>query len=300
MVGHTVRKLGGGGWAAIAALAILAGAIGYRLWDARPAPAPSAADAIDPLGALQRRAEEQPGSAEAWQQLGLALFEREQFAEAAAAYRRATQADGQSAVLWSSLGEALVMASDRDPMPAAARDAFHRARTLDPKEPRTRYFLAVERDLGGDHAGAIDEWLALLAVSPPTAPWSADLRRTIEQVGAIHSIDVADRLAAAAARQPPPPPPVMPAIPGPSADQLAAAASLRPAEQQDMAEAMVARLAARLEREPGNVEGWIMLMRSYRTLGRDAEARRALSTALANNPEAREQLQTAAVTLGVD
>jgi cytochrome c-type biogenesis protein CcmH len=66
-----------------------------------------------------------------------------------------------------------------------------------------------------------------------------------------------------------------------------------------MAEDMVARLAARLEGDPANVDGWIMLMRSYRTLGRDDEAQAAYRSALAANPAAAEQLQQAAVTLGI-
>jgi cytochrome c-type biogenesis protein CcmH len=91
----------------------------------------------------------------------------------------------------------------------------------------------------------------------------------------------------------------MAGIPGPSQEQLAAASSLRPAEQQEMAEGMVARLAARLESEPTNVEGWIMLMRSYQTLGRTEQAKDALSTALAANPGQRNRLQEAARSLGI-
>jgi cytochrome c-type biogenesis protein CcmH len=43
--------------------------------------------------------------------------------------------------------------------------------------------------------------------------------------------------------------------------------------------AMVAKLAARLERRPGDVAGWLMLARSYRVLGRDADALAALKRA---------------------
>ena len=66
-----------------------------------------------------------------------------------------------------------------------------------------------------------------------------------------------------------------------------------------MAEGMVARLAARLAAEPGDVDGWIMLMRSYQTLGRTAEARAALARAVAANPPDRSRLEAAAQTLGV-
>ena len=274
-------RIGGGGLAAIAAVLLAAGIIGYRLIGSSPA-------VEEPAGQ----------SAEYWQQQGLMLFEQGRFAEAADAYRRATDADSDSAVLWSSLGEALVMASEHDPMPPGARDAFRKAVSLDRQDPRARYFLAVEKDLAGDHEGAISDWLALLADTPNGAAWETDLQRTIEQVGQINSIDVASRIEAVASNRPAAPPP-MAAIPGPSQEQLAAASSLRPAEQQEMAEGMVARLAARLESEPGDVDGWIMLMRSYQTLGREGEARTALKTALAANPGERQKLQAAAATLGV-
>ena len=124
------------------------------------------------------------------------------------------------------------------------------------------------------------------------------MRRTIEQVGEINKIEVAGRLAAASTKRPTPAP-AMPAVPGPDAQQLAAASSIPPSEQQQMAEGMVARLAARLKREPANPDGWIMLMRSYKTLGREAEAKSAFRKALAANPGARAQLLEAATTLGV-
>ena len=66
-----------------------------------------------------------------------------------------------------------------------------------------------------------------------------------------------------------------------------------------MAESMVARLAARLETDPNDVDGWIMLMRSYQTLGRVPESRAALARALAANPRHRARLETAAETLGI-
>lgn len=291
-------KIGGGGIAAIVALALAAGAIGYRLLDSSEDETATLAT-TDPLAALEQRAEADPDNAGAWQELGFAYFQANRFADAAEAYEKATKADPDSAVLWSSLGEARVMASERDPMPSAALEAFRKAASLDPKDPRARYFLAVEKDLGGDHEGAIAAWLALLAETPPGAPWEADLERTIEEVGKINSIAVDERIAAAQGLRPASPPPAMAGIPGPTQEDIAAASAMRPAEQQEMAEQMVSRLAARLEREPQDVQGWVMLMRSYQTLGRGADARAALGKALAANPEARTELSSAAATLGI-
>ena len=155
-----IARIGGGGLAAIAAVLLAGGIIGYRL-----------------IGSLPVAEQSEGQSAEYWQQQGLTLFQQEHYAEAADAYRRATDADPDSAVLWSSLGEALVMASERDPMPPAALEAFRKAIALDRKDPRARYFLAVEKDLAGDHESAIADWLALLADTPPGAPWETDLKR---------------------------------------------------------------------------------------------------------------------------
>ena len=252
---------------------------------------------------LRAQAEAEPDEAPGWQELGFALFERGDFADAAEAYSRATQADPDQAVLWSALGEAMVMASERDPMPAAALAAFRKAYELDPTDARTRYFLAVKRDLDGDHEGAIVEWLALLSDTPAGAPWESDLKRTIEQVGKINDIETSDRVAAAlAARSPMAAGPALTggaAIPGPSQEQLAAAGAISPEGQREMAEGMVERLEARLASDPKNVDGWVMLMRSRMTLGQPDSASKALSNAIAANPGAAQRLRQEAEALGV-
>lgn len=292
--------IGKGGAIAAGALLIAAGAIGYRLYEGDDAAPPPAAVA-DPLAALEKDAADNPRDSGVWQRLGFAYFDAGRFADSAEAYAKAAEAAPKSAVLWSSLGEALVMASARDPMPPRAREAFAKAIALNPKDPRARYFLAVDKDLAGDHRGAIAAWLALLADTPPGAPWEADLVRTIEQVGKINRIEVADRIAAANDNRPAAAPshPAFDAIPGPSPEQLAAAGGIPPGEQRAMAEGMVARLEGRLRADPSNVEGWIMLMRSRKTLGQDAAAAKALADAVAANPARRAQLERAAGQLGI-
>lgn len=317
MTAGTTSK--GGDWKkgaglALLAMVALAGAATWRLTDgdlgtlfaSSETPAPTTGD--PDLDALVAATTASPDSAEAWQQLAFAYFSRNMFVQAADAYDKATGIAPESAVLWSSLGEARVMASESDPMPTAALAAFRRAVELDSKDPRARYFLAVNKDLGNDHEGAIADWLALLADTPPGAPWENDLVRTISQVGQREGIDLQGRIdTALAARaelpQGPADPlaaaPAMAGIPGPTQQDLAAASATPPSQQQNMAQAMVARLAARLESNPQNVEGWIMLMRSYRQLGRDAEARSAYARAIQANPGAAQQLRTAAQTLGL-
>lgn len=269
---------------------------------AAPAAVASGAAAADPqsLAALEQRAQGAPGDAKAWQELGFAYFQQGRFDDAARAYDKATGIDPGQSLLWSALGEARVMASAKDPMPPAALSAFERALALDAKDPRARYFLAVKKDLGGDHAGALADWLALLADSPADAPWRTDLVRTIEQVGKINQVDVGPRIAAAQKDAPPAVAPMVArAIPGPSAQDLAAAGGIPPSQQRDMAEGMVARLEARLKNQPQNVEGWIMLIRSRATLGQPDKAAAALRDAIAANPARAAELRQQAQVLGV-
>ncbi len=283
---------------------LVAGVVAWRTLE-MPEDAAAVAAPEGPLTIeqLRARAEAEPEDALGWQELGYALFERGEFADAAEAYDRATKADPDQAVLWSALGEALVMASEHDPMPPQALVAFRKAYEIDPTDARARYFLAVKRDLDGDHQGAIAEWLALLSDTPAGAPWESDLKRTIEQVGKINKIETSDRVAAAlASRSPMAAGPMLTGgagIPGPSQEQLAAAGSMDPGQQRDMAEGMVERLEGRLRGDPANVDGWVMLMRSRMTLGQPGKAKQALSDAIAANPSAAQRLRQEAEALSV-
>ena len=213
--------------------------------------------------------------------------------------------DGDEGFLWSALGEARVMATDStsasaDPLPQSAIDAFERALELDPTDPRARYFMSVKKDLEGDHDGAISGWLDLLADTPPGAPWEENLVRTIEQVGAINEIDVEKRLAAVMdGRIPMATSAGVPSVRGPSAAEIAAAGSIPPSEQRSMAEGMVAQLEARLQSEPQNLDGWVMLMRSRMTLGEPVKAKAALDAAVTANPGEADELRRQAQMLGV-
>jgi cytochrome c-type biogenesis protein CcmH len=290
----------------IAAFVLLLAAVGYALWRDSDAAAPGAPDSAaaapaDQLTALEDRTKREPQNAEAWTMLGAARFDMGDFAAAAAAYEKAVALSPRSAAIWSALGEARVMASERDPMPPAAREAFDKAIAIDAKDPRARYFMAVKKDIAGNHQGAIDDWFALLADTPQGAPWEADLRRTIEQVGAIHKIDVAPRLARTQAR--PLTPDEIPvaalAIPGPSRADMEAASQLPKGQQDAMIAGMVDGLEAKLKANPADVDRWIMLMRSRMTLGETAKAAQALKDAVAANPDAASRLKAQAGMLGV-
>ncbi|NQZ47816.1 MAG: cytochrome C biogenesis protein CycH [Erythrobacter sp.] len=303
------------GWFLLGGAALLAaGSIGYNVYDGDPqpplaaAPAPDAPPSIEDLRAAAQAADD---DANAWARLAFAHYEREEFADAVAAYERVVAIDDGAAEMWSALGEARVMAvdaadADADPLPASAIEAFEKALERDPGDPRARYFMAVKRDLAGDHAGAISDWLALLADTPPGAPWERDVVRTIRQVGAIQDIAVDDRIAAVLDDRAPAPffaagqGAPEPSVRGPSAQQIAEAQQMSSSDRDAMVAGMVSSLEARLQDEPQNLDGWVMLIRSRATLGETGKAREALANAIAANPGEADELRRQAAMLGIE
>jgi cytochrome c-type biogenesis protein CcmH len=293
------------------ALLLAAGSIGYNIYEGSGGGSGAAPSADGPVSIedLRAAAEASTDDAGPWSDLAFAYFQQGEFGEAAAAYRRALAIAPDEAVLWSALGESLVMGSERDPLPPEALAAFEKALTLDATDPRSRYFMAVKLDIAKDHDGAIAAWLDLLADTPTGAPWEADLVRTIEQVGQMNQIDVTARLAKAqASRTPALLAPgsgsvagaaASPDVRGPSAADVAAASAMAPGEQRTMAEGMVAQLEGRLLKEPKNVDGWVMLIRSRMTLGEPAKAKAALDAAVKANPGQAAELRAQAAGLGV-
>lgn len=305
------------GWILLGAAALLAaGSIGYNVYDGG-ADDPSeavAGDAEPTLEELRAAAEASTDDAGPWGVLAYTLYERAMFDEAVAAYERAIEIEDGAAELWSALGEARVMAVDAasaaaDPMPQIAVDAFRRALELDPGDPRARFYMAVKKDIEGDAEGAITDWLALLADSPPGAPWEGNVVQTIQQVGAIANIDVEDRLAAVMADRAPEV--LLPgsgevagdsasaAVRGPTAQEVAEAARLNPSDQRQMAVGMVEGLEQDLKSDSKNVDRWVMLMRSRMQLGEPDKAKTALSDAIAANPDRAGELRAAAEQLGI-
>lgn len=298
-----------------ALIAIVAVAMAIYKQRQHAAPTPAAADAGQQpnvekaIADLEAKLRANPNDKDGWQRLGWAYYNMQRFGDAANAYRRTTQIDPASAENWSALGEALTLAvpsSQPAAVPPEALAAFQRAIGIDPANPRARYFLAVKKDLDGDHSGAIDDWIKLLRESPAGAPWIGSVRDTVVQVAEKNKINVAGRLPAA-----PPAPTTQPGgaesvatagIPGPTQQQMRDAASLPPGQQEAMVRGMVDSLANKLKANPRDVSGWIRLMRAHMVLGGTEAASQALRDGLAAFPSdqaARTQLTDGAKTLGV-
>lgn len=275
-----------------------------------PAPTESQAPSVDDvITRLEARLKAKPDDAEGWRMLGWSYFQTQRYAEAATALKEATKLDSTHAETYSFLGESLVLASKTEgKIPADAQVAFRKALKLDPKDARARYFRAVAMDLGGQHRKAIDAWFALLKDTPADAPYAEDIRAVIKNVGDRYKIPYEERLAAAQFAAPAGgmatngAAVASGAIPGPSSAEIKAASTLPKGQQEAMIRGMVDGLEAKLAKNPGNADGWIMLMRSRMQLGEPGKAAKAFEGGLAafrNDLGATRKLREAAVAIGV-
>ena len=74
---------------------------------------------------------------------------------------------------------------------------------------------------------------------------------------------------------------------------------MKPSEQREMIAGMVAGLEAKLQQNPKNLDGWVMLIRSRVNLGEPAKAKAALDAAIKANPGEAAELKRQAAALGI-
>ena len=269
------------------------------------ATAAAAGDLSTVISGLEKKLAENPGDAEGWNLLGLAYYNVGRYADAVKAYGKASTINPNNAVYWSALGEAQLLSGPGGVTPDA-EISFKKALARDPKDFRARYFMAVKKAANGDHKAAVDDLIGVLRDSPAGAPWEQPVRDLVTRISTEHKIDVAGRVpppsAAPTAAAAPVDSVVTRGIPGPSAADLKAATAMTPSQQDDMAQGMVARLAARLEANPRDADRWIMLIRSRMQLNDPAGARSAVNGAKAafkDDPQQQARFEQAAQMLGV-
>jgi cytochrome c-type biogenesis protein CcmH len=243
------------------------------------------------IAGLEAKLQQTPGDANGWQMLGWSYMRTQRPADAAKAYAHAAAIDPNNVEYLSAQGEAMVQSQGKVSDEAAA--IFRRALKGDAADPRARYFLAIHRDQGGDHAGAMSDFITLLKSAPPDAPWTAQVRNYVEDLAKDQHIDLANRLPPVAAPA---------AAPGPSSAQVAAAGQMSDADRQAMIHSMVDKLASALKANPKDSGGWVRLMRARMVLGDTQQAAadyREARKAFTDTPAAQAALQEAAKSLGV-
>lgn len=201
------------------------------------------------------------------------------YEDAARAYAAAIRILGEKPTRLENYGEALV-AQSSGIVSADARKAFERALQLDPKTLKARFYRALAAEQEGDTATAVATYRSMAADAPPGSALASTLEQRLSELGA-----------------PPVQPAPVPAAPvpasGPGSAAGAAIAALPEGDRMTAIRGMVDALAARLEQNGADVEGWLRLVRSYAVLGEAQKARDAFArgkAALASDTTGRERL----------
>ncbi len=214
-----------------------------------------------------------PKDGRGWEVLAPVYMQLGRYTDSVNAWRNTLALLGESADREANLGEALV-AEANGVVTADAKTAFVRAVTLDNTTVSARYYLGTAAEQDGKREEAAKIWRDLIAEAPAGAHWVSDVRAALSRVEAS---------------------PAAPS-PGPSAAQIAAATKQSPDQQTAMIRGMVDGLAARLQQDGSDLDGWVRLVRSYKVLGELDKEQSAISDAqraLANDPDKRKRLDVA-------
>jgi len=220
-----------------------------------------------------------PNDGSGWEVIAPVYMRLGRFDDAVTARKKTLALNGDNATRQADLGEALTAAAD-GVVTADAKAAFERAVARDPHEVKARYFLGLAAEQDGNIEQAITIWRSLLVGAPAGAPW-------IKFVG--------DALARAGGEQV--------SAPGPSTDDVAAAADMGDEARRDMIRGMVSRLAGRLRDNGADVEGWLRLVRAYTVLGDRDKARNAAADAkraLVDHPDEIKRIDELVKGLGLE
>ncbi|MBW3098677.1 c-type cytochrome biogenesis protein CcmI [Pseudohoeflea coraliihabitans] len=244
---------------------------------ARMNAAPEQTDIAVLVANAERHLKANPDDGRGWEVLAPIYLRTGRLDDAATAFRRAIALLGPSAGRQAGLGEALVSGSGGI-VTEEAQLAFQSARELDPDDPRPAYFLA----LASAQEGRIDvsraQFESLIRRSPENAPWLPTVRN---QLAALEAVEGR----------------------GMNADALASALGAVTVEARDeMLASMLATLKTRLERQPEDLESWLMLVRSHAAMGERDEAQQALTRAGSTFPTGQPAIQLAelAAQLGLE
>lgn len=231
---------------------------------------------------VEAHLEREPNDARGYEVLAPVYLRLGRYDDAVYARRKLLALSGETSERQSDLGEALTAASNGI-VTDEAKGAFERAVALDATALKAQFFLGLAAEQDGDKPKAAAIWRGMLEKAPPDAPWAATVREALGRVGGT--------------------PPAAPTVPGPSADDVAAANSMTEKDRGDMIRTMVARLADRLKQNSDDIEGWQRLLRAYMVLGeRDkalaaaADAKRAFTS----DPDKLRRVEDMIKALGLE
>src|SRR5580658_591005 len=227
---------------------------------------------IDPAKAktaLEAKLATSPDSLYGWVLLARTDAQQGDWKGARAAFDKVLVLSNREPAMLEAYGDLLVTEARGEVTPQAEA-LLKEAIAARPELFRARYYLALAKAQQDDIQGALADWRTLLAEAPEGSPWGDALKKVIAEVEEQASGGEAAPVPAQAAGGQPP--------------EMAEIMKLPAADRLNAIRSMVAGLAARLEQEPGDLDGWKRLARSYRVLGEAQKSAEAYGRAASLAP----------------
>ena len=206
-----------------------------------------------------------PDDGAGWDLLAPIYYRSGRVEDAANAFSQAIRLLGPTPERLDGYAETLI-AQSNGIVTAEARARLQQSLTLKADNPRAEYYLALALEQEGKRADARAAFEAMVKEAPADAPWLPLVNRHIAGLAGGEGGVVAGTLG------------------NPTADDVAAAQDLSAGDRQQMIAGMVESLAAKLQENPDNIEGWMRVIRSYVVLDQRPKAEAALQTALKTFP----------------
>jgi cytochrome c-type biogenesis protein CcmH len=205
-----------------------------------------------------------PDDGAGWDLLAPIYYRSGRMEDAANAFAQAIRILGPNTDRLDGQAETLI-AMANGIVTAEARKALEQSLALKADNPRAGYYLALALEQEGRKPEARAAFEALAKASPAGAPWLPLVNRHIAGLGGEGG-----------------------QLGNPSAGDMAAAEDMSAGDRQQMIAGMVESLAAKLQENPDNFEGWMRIIRSYVVLDQRPKAEAALQTALKTFPAGSE------------
>ncbi|WP_298847481.1 c-type cytochrome biogenesis protein CcmI [uncultured Ruegeria sp.] len=194
--------------------------------------------------------------------------------------------DAATADTYADFAEMMILAAGGYVSPEAEQ-ALIEALNRDPRHGPARYYWGQMLAQIGRPDLAYRMWVQTLQDAPSGAPWAGAIRAQIDELAFRAGVFNAPDLSTP---------------PGPSQEDMAAAAELSAEERQMMIQSMVDQLSDRLATEGGSPEEWARLIAALGVLGQGQRAidiRNEAMDVFAGNSEALQVIDAAALQAGI-
>jgi cytochrome c-type biogenesis protein CcmH len=231
---------------------------------------------------LEQKLTTDPNNLEGWLMLGRSATSLGQFSRAVKAYEQALELSPENIDVLTDYAETLIF-SNEGQVTGDALKSLKYAHKINAAHPKALYYIALNHAQTGNMRLAIQDWVDLLAISLPDAPWIQTVQSQIKDAAKKSKIDIASikpsleaqKIGADIRKS------IQVTAPGPSQSEIEAAGEMSADERQEMILSMVKRLADRLKENPNDRQGWLRLSKAYEVLGDTEKAGHALEQASA-------------------